>query len=82
MDVEAPWRCNPRNSYQERQQQKGQQWAIGNPNCVAHVASCDAFSGLSWRYRANYRTTPASGLLALAYSFFGMRPARYARRPA
>ena len=25
-----------------------------------------------------YRTTPAIGLLAAAYSFFGIRPARYA----
>lgn len=29
-----------------------------------------------------YRTTPAAGLLAVAYSFFSIRPARYALRPA
>src|SRR5581483_4258160 len=35
-----------------------------------------------WRLRAVHRTTPSSGLLAEAYAFFGMRPARYAMRPA
>jgi len=30
------------------------------------------------RSEKRYRTTPASGLLAEAYSFFGMRPAKNA----
>ena len=34
------------------------------------------------RETEGYRTTPAKGLLAEAYSFFGMRPARNAWRPA
>jgi len=41
-----------------------------------------AMNGVSQLERRPYRTTPASGLLALAYSFFGMRPAKNARRPA
>ena len=41
-----------------------------------------AMNGVSQLERRPYRTTPASGLLALAYSFFGMRPAKNAKRPA
>src|SRR5436190_5853293 len=35
-----------------------------------------------FRHGGCYRRTPSRGLLAVAYAFFGMRPPRYALRPA
>ena len=40
------------------------------------------FSSWTWDQRGLGATTPSSGLLAVAYSFFGILPAKYANRPA
>ena len=56
--------------------------AIGMPS--AFIWLNDYFEGVCLHALSmvSYRTTPAIGLLADAYSFFPIRPARYALRPA